>query len=134
MPSSRDDDASDQDVVRVGDFFATAFHVFNTEVDGLANVREGFRNRFSLGIATRNGRADHYVTAVVGVGLEEDFEIAGGHWTHRSGEDSSRQHWAKSKPLNVNGRSRSRGIRGGLGRGGPGDFGGFCLGWTCRDR
>src|SRR5712672_1843493 len=91
MPSSRDDDASDQDVVGVGDFFATTFHVFNTEVDGLANVREGFRNRFSLGIATGNGMADHYVTAVVGVGLEEDFEIAGGHWTHRSGEGSSRQ-------------------------------------------
>ena len=91
VDSSSDDDAADQDVIGVGDFLAAAFHVLDAEVDGFADVGEGLRDGLSLGVATGNGGADHDVAAVVGIGFEEDFEIAGGHWIHRSGGDSATQ-------------------------------------------
>ena len=36
--SSVDDDSSDQDILGAADLFATALHVFHTEVDGFAEV------------------------------------------------------------------------------------------------
>lgn len=77
--SSGDDDASDQDIFRVGEFFATAFHVLKAEVDGFADIGEGLGDRLALGIAAGDRGADHDVAAIVLIGLEKNFEVACGH-------------------------------------------------------
>ena len=61
------------------------------KLDGFADIREGFGHGLTLRIAAGNGGTDHDVAALVRVGLEEDFEIARGHWIHRSGGDSAKQ-------------------------------------------
>lgn len=82
--SSRDDNASNQDVIRVRDFLAAAFHVFEAKIDGFADVCQSFRDSFALGIAAGKRGAHHNVAAVVFVRLEKDFEIACGHLLHPS--------------------------------------------------
>jgi hypothetical protein len=77
--SSGDDNASDQHIVRVRNFFAAAFHILEAKVYSLADIGKGLGHCFALRIAAGNGRANHDVTAVVLVGFEKDFEIAGGH-------------------------------------------------------
>lgn len=77
--TSRDDDAANQNIVGIGDFFAAAFHVFKAQVDGFADVGEGFGHGLSLGIAAGDGRTNYDITGVVLIGLEKYFEIAGSH-------------------------------------------------------
>ena len=77
--SSRDDDASNQHIVRIRDFFAPAFHVFEADVDCFTDIGEGFGQRFALRIAAGNERTNHDISDVVFVGFEKDFEIACGH-------------------------------------------------------
>jgi hypothetical protein len=59
--------------------FSKRRHVLDTEVDGFADVGEGFGYGLALGVAARDGGSNHDVAAVVLVGLEKNFEIAGGH-------------------------------------------------------
>jgi hypothetical protein len=44
LGSSRNDDAADQNIIGVGNFFAAAFHVLDAEVDCFADVGERFRD------------------------------------------------------------------------------------------
>ena len=75
MGSSRDDDASNQDIVGIGDFFAPALHVLDTEVNGFTDVGEGLGHSLALRVATRNGRTNYDIAAVALVGFEKHFEV-----------------------------------------------------------
>jgi hypothetical protein len=76
--SSRDDDASNQHIVRIRDFFARlSMSSRQTSIASRILARAG--HRFALRIAAGNGRTNHDISAVVFVGFEKDFEIACGH-------------------------------------------------------
>ncbi len=77
--SSGDDDASNQDIVGVGERFAAAFHLLEAKVDGFADIGEGLGDGLALRVTAGDGGADHDVAAIVLIGLEKDFEVAGGH-------------------------------------------------------
>lgn len=64
--------------------FSKRRHVLEAEVDGFADVGEGFGNGLALRVAAGDRRTNHDVAAVVLVGLEKDFEVAGGHGVHHS--------------------------------------------------
>src|ERR1700736_5065829 len=74
LDSSRNDNASDKDVIRVRDFLAAALHVFQAKIDSLPDVGESFRNRFALRIAAWKGGTDHHVTTIVVVRLKKNLE------------------------------------------------------------
>jgi hypothetical protein len=59
--------------------FSKRRHVLEAEVDGFADVGEGFGNGLALRVAAGDRRTNHDVAAVVLVGLEKNFEVAGGH-------------------------------------------------------
>src|SRR5881296_3214331 len=72
--SSGDDNAANQDIIRIRDFFAATFHVLDAEVDGFADVGESLRNRFALRIVAGKRGAHNHVAAVVVVGLQETLK------------------------------------------------------------
>src|SRR5437879_4119222 len=62
--SSGDEDASNQYIVRVWDFFAAAVHIFEAKIDGFADTGKGLGHGLALGVATGHGRTNHDVAAV----------------------------------------------------------------------
>jgi len=46
---------------------------------GFADIGEGLGDGLALRVTAGDGGADHDVAAIVLIGLEKDFEVAGGH-------------------------------------------------------
>jgi hypothetical protein len=72
--SSGDDDASNQDIVGVGERFAAAFHLLEAKVDGFADIGEGLGDGLALRVTAGDGGADHDVAAIVLIGSRKTLK------------------------------------------------------------
>jgi hypothetical protein len=77
--SSRYDDTAHQDFPWIGEFLVATLHIFEDKFNGLSDIGKGLRDSSSLRVASRKGRTNNNVTAILRIWFKKDLKIAGGH-------------------------------------------------------